>query len=123
MCYNELMDYGIIITSILGSAGLFSLLQYLITRHDKKNDDLFIIKRDIKSLKDTQDQVILRVTRMELLNLIDKQPNNIDAILQVAEYYFIALNGNAYAHSMFEEWAKEHNVAIGWLPKLKKGNK
>ena len=78
------MDYAILFTSILGSAGLFSLIQFLINRHDKNNDDLFIIKRDIKSLKDTQDQVILRVTRMELLNLIDKQPNNIDAILQVS---------------------------------------
>lgn len=119
-CYNHIMDYGIILTTILGSAGLFSLIQFLITRHDKKNDDIKQIKNEITKIKSTQEQTILRVTRMELLSLMDKQPNNIDAILQVAEYYFIELSGNAYAHSLFEKWALEHNVAIGWLPKLRK---
>lgn len=119
-CYNHIMDYGIILPTILGSAGLFSLLQFLITRHDKKNDDIKQIKNEIQLIKGTQDQTNLRVTRMELLSLMDKQPNNIDAILQVAEYYFIELSGNAYAHSLFEKWALEHNVAIGWLPKLRK---
>lgn len=116
------MDYGILITAILSSAGLFSLLQYLITRHDKKNDELVQIKNELKSIKSVQDETILRVTRMELLHLLEKQPSNVDAILQVAEYYFIELEGNAYAHALFEKWAKAHKVAIGWLPKLKKGN-
>lgn len=115
------MDYGFIVTAFLGSAGLFSTVQYFITRHDKRHNDLDIIKKELMSVKSTQEDTNLRVTRMELIGLIDKQPNNVDAILQVAEYYFVELNGNAYAHSLFEKWAKEHNVAIGWLPKLKKG--
>lgn len=123
MCYNEVMDYGIIITSILGSAGLFSLLQYLITRHDKKDDTVKEFRNEIKIIKDVQHQTILRVTRMELLNVIEKEPSNIDAILQVAEYYFIELNGNAYVHSIFENWAKQHNVSIDWMPSLQKGKK
>ena len=116
------MDYGILITSILGSAGVFSLVQYMISRHDKKNDDYAQIKKELKSIKSVQDETILRVTRMELLHLLEKQPTNTDAILHVAEYYFIELNGNAYAHALFEKWAVKHNVAIGWLPKLKEGN-
>lgn len=116
------MDYGILTTAILSSAGLFSLIQYLINRHDKKNNDFIQIKNELKSIKSVQDETILRVTRMELLHLLEKQPTNVDAILQVAEYYFIELNGNAYAHSLFEKWAKSHKVAIGWLPKLRKGN-
>lgn len=123
MCYNEVMDYGIIITSILGSAGLFSLLQYLITRHDRKEDTVKEFRNEIKIIKDVQHQTILRVTRMELLSIIEKEPNNVDAILQVAEYYFIELNGNAYVHSIFENWAKQHNVSIAWMPSLQKGKK
>lgn len=123
MCYNEVMDYGIIITSILSSAGLFSLLQYLIIRHDRKDDTVKEFRNEIKIIKDVQHQTILRVTRMELLNIIEKEPNNVDAILQVAEYYFIELNGNAYVHSIFENWAKQHNVSIAWMPSLQKGKK
>lgn len=117
------MDYGIIITSILGSAGLFSLLQYLITRHDRKDDTVKEFRNEIQIIKDVQHQTILRVTRMELLNIMEKEPDNIDAILQVAEYYFIELNGNAYVHSIFENWAKQHNVSIDWMPSLQKGKK
>ena len=117
------MDYAVIITSILGSAGLFSLIQYLINRHDKRYDAVGEFRNEIKIIKDVQHQTILRVTRMELLNVIEKEPDNLDAILQVAEYYFIELNGNAYVHSIFEKWAKQHNVSIDWMPSLQKGKK
>jgi hypothetical protein len=115
------MDITLIMSTILGSAGVFSLIQYLVTRHDRKNDDLISIKKELKSMKKCYQDTNVRVTRMELSALIRDDPNNIDAILQVAEYYFIELDGNAYAHSVFEKWAVEHGVAIGWLPKLTKG--
>jgi len=117
------MDYGLIITAILGSAGIFGLVQFLISRHDDKNNDFVYIKRELRALKKSQDDTNARIARIELLGLMRDEPNNIDAILQVAEYYFIELDGNAYAHAMFENWAVEHGVAIGWLPKLKKGVK
>ena len=117
------MDYGLIITTILSSAGVFGLVQFLINRHDNKKNDLTVIKKELRELKKSQDGTNLRVTRMELIGLIRDDPENIDAILQVAEYYFIDLDGNAYAHAMFENWAIKHGVAIGWLPKLKKGVK
>lgn len=117
------MDYTIIFSTILGSAGLFGLLQFIINRHDKKKDDLATIKKSLKELKNSQESIAVRVTRMELTDLIRNDPNNKDAILQVAECYFIELDGNAYAHAMFEKWAEEHGVATGWLPKITKGVK
>lgn len=114
------MDFAFFISAILGSAGIFSLIQFLISRHDHKNDNLGSIKNDLDSIKSGQNDLNIRVTRMELTNLIKNDPDNLDAILQVAEYYFIELDGNAYAHAAFEEWANNHGVAIGWLPKLKK---
>lgn len=110
-------------STIIGSAGVFSLVQFLISRHDRKRDDLDGIKKELKSIKAGQDAINTKVTRMELMNLIKEDSNNIDSILQVAEYYFIELDGNAYAHAMFEKWAKAHGVAIGWLPKITKGVK
>ena len=117
------MDYGLIITTILSSAGLFGLVQFFVTRNDHKKNNLGRIESEIKALKKSQDDTNTRVTRIELLGLMRDDPENIDAILQVAEYYFIELDGNAYVHAMFENWAVKHGVAIGWLPKLKKGVK
>lgn len=117
------MDYGLFFSAILGSAGFFGLIQFLVTRHDRKDKDLQDIKAQLKKIRESQRQNDIRVTRIELKGLIRDDPDNIDAILQVAETYFIELDGNAYAHAMFEQWATEHNVAIGWLPKLKKGVK
>lgn len=117
------MDFGLFITTILGSAGLFSMVQFFVMRHDRKKEDLVGIKKEINKLRKAQIDTNMRVTRMELLSLIRDDPNNVDAILQVAEYYFIELDGNAYAHAVFEKWAKEHGVATGWLPKITKGVK
>ena len=118
-----MIDYGLFISTILGSAGVFSLIQFLVMRHDRKKDDLASIKKELVIIKKSQDDTNTRVSRMELLGLIKDDSDNIDAILQVAEYYFIELDGNAYAHSIFEKWAIDHGVATGWLPKLTKGVK
>lgn len=117
------MDYGLIITAILSSAGLFSLIQFLVVRHDNKKNNFTSVMKELKEIKDGQKNTDIRITRMELMNLIKEDPDNIDAVLQVAEYYFIELDGNAYAHAIFEKWAIEHGVATGWLPKITKGVK
>lgn len=117
------MGYGLFFSAILGSAGFFGLIQFLVTRHDRKDKDLQDIKAQLKKIRESQRQNDIRVTRIELKGLIRDDPNNVDAILQVAEYYFIELGGNAYAHAAFEKWAKEHGVATGWLPKITKGVK
>lgn len=118
-----MIDFGIFIPAILGSAGVFSLIQFLVSRHDRRSDDFATIKRELIKMKKCYEDTNVRVTRMELMGLMRDDPNNVDAILQVAEYYFIELDGNAYAHAVFEKWAIEHGVAIGWLPKITKGVK
>lgn len=117
------MDVGLIITTILGSGSFFAMVQFLVSRHDHKKGDLAGIKEEISKIRKTQKDTNTRVSRMELLSLIRDDPENVDAILQVAEYYFIELDGNAYAHAIFEKWANEHHVPYGWLPKLTKGAK
>ena len=114
------MDVALtVICSCLGSAGAFGFIQYLIARHDKKNDELDSIKKDLDSIKNTQQETIIRVTRGELKDLIRDDPENVEAIMQVAAYYFVDLDGNAYLHAIFEKWAKEHDQPTSWLPQLR----
>lgn len=112
-----------LLIALFSSAGTFSLIQFIISRHDRKKDNLSSLKKDLERIEKLQNDTNLRVTRMELMNLINRDSNNLDAILQVAEYYFVELDGNAYAHAIFEKWAIEHDVAVGWLPKITKGVK
>lgn len=117
------MDTTVIITtvigSVLGSTGLFSLVQFLFSRHDAKKRENSDMEKRLVRLEKTSDQTILRVTRMELNNLIHDDPDNIEAIIQVAKYYFLDLDGNAYAHAKFEKWASEHDVPTNWLPSMR----
>lgn len=118
------MDTVALLVGLFGGGGIIGFLQYLINRHDTRKTDIATIKRDLSTIRKSQDDMAKRVTRMELMTLLRNDPDNKDAILQVAEHYFIELDGNAYVHAMFEKWAKTHDVPVGWLPSLhKKGNK
>ena len=114
------MDLGAaIITGFLGAGGVISFVQFMISRHDSQKSELGAIKKELKDIKNTQHETIIRVTRGELKDLIRDDPNNIEAIMQVAGYYFVDLDGNAYMHTIFEKWAKEHDQPTNWLPQLK----
>lgn len=114
------MDIGVaLISGLLGAGGLISFVQFMISRQDKKNSEMETIKKELQEIRKTQKETIIRVTRGELKDLIRDDPDNIKAIIQVAEYYFKGLDGNAYMHTGFEKWAKEHDQPTGWLPQLK----
>lgn len=113
------MDYGALITGLFGGGAVFGFIQFWVTRHDAKKSDIKALRNDIAAIKRTQNDIQIRQTRIELIGLIRMDPDNVDAILQVAEHYFIELDGNAYAHALFEKWAKAHDVPVGWLPKLR----
>lgn len=113
------MDYGALITGLFGGGAVFGFIQFWVTRHDAKKSDIRALRNDIAAIKRSQNDIQIRQTRIELIGLIRMDPDNVDAILQVAEHYFIELDGNAYAHALFEKWAKAHEVPVGWLPKLR----
>ena len=121
------MDAGILIGAIFGSAGLFSFLEFLVRRHDHKRSPLKDVQDELK--KNTEEtmkareearQFNLRITRMELFELIKLDPENKKAILEIAYQYFIELDGDLYMHDMFETWANEYNVSTIGL--IKKGD-
>ena len=103
---------------ILGSAGLFGLIQFLITRHDNKNRLFSKIDHKLTQINDKCDRNELATTRLQLIFLIDSQPDNKDTILQTAQRYFIELDGDGEAWAVFHAWAKEHNLDTGWYKAL-----
>ena len=112
------MDYGILISSIMGSVGLFSLTQFLINRHDNKNSRLIRIDSKLDNIEKRCKRNELAITRLQLLFLIENQPENEDAIESTAHRYFVELHGNAEAWMPFYHWASAHHVDTDWYKNL-----
>lgn len=118
------MDVGLaIITSVFGSAGVWGLIQFLISRYDNKKQDLSQIKGQLNKIECKCDRNELAITRLQLFFLIKSQPSNEDAILMTAQRYFVELNGNAEAWAAFHKWAVAHKVDTGWYKALLKSGK
>ena len=55
------------------------------------------------------------VTRVELMILIEHDPDNKVAIERMAKYYFVELDGNRYMEEKYSEWALSHDGDISFL--------
>ena len=115
---NNLLGVPELIGIILGSAGLFGLIQFLITRHDNKKQMLANIDGKLTQINKKCDRNELATTRLQLIFLIDSQPENKDTILLTAQRYFIELDGNGEAWAVFHKWAKAHKLDTGWYKAL-----
>lgn len=107
-----------VVIAILGSAGLFGFIQFLISRHDGKERSLVQINTKLDSIDKKCDRNELATTRLQLIFLIDAQPQSKDTILQTAQRYFVELNGNGEAWAVFYDWAEKNKLDIGWYKSL-----
>ena len=57
------MDFGLFFTTLLGSAGVFGLVQFLISRHDNRNDRTKTIEKKLNKIENWQEDLNLRMTR------------------------------------------------------------
>lgn len=105
-------------TGILGSAGLFGFLQFIISRHDTKERSLAQIKLQLDDIEHKCDRNELAINRLQLLFLIESQPQNKDTILQTAERYFVQMKGNGEAWAVFYAWAEKNKIDVGWYKAL-----
>lgn len=118
------MDVGVsIFVAVISSTGLFGLAQYLISRHDAKNDKLKRYADQLNRIEEKCNRNELATTRLQLFFLIKTQPSNEDAIEATAQRYFIELGGNAEAWAPFYKWATTHKVDTGWYKALLKREK
>lgn len=75
------------------------------------------VQENTKELQDFKADNELKLSRMELMNLIADYPDNVDDILKAAEHYFLDLKGDYVADKAFEDWAKKHGVNSDYLLK------
>lgn len=98
------------ITAALGVVtGMVSAIQEKVTADLK--GDLEQLSQDVASIK-------LDTTRMQLLTLMNEDPDNVTDILKVAKYYFKDLNGDWYMSRLFTEWANSHNIDVSDMVKI-----
>ena len=113
------MDIALAISgAILGSAGLFSFAQFMINRHDGRERALSQIKKQLDTIDHKCDRNELATTRLQLIFLIDSQPDNRDTILTTAQRYFVELDGNGEAWAIFYNWAEKNKLDLGWYKAL-----
>lgn len=99
---------GVIVAAVIGSNGLFALLQFLINRHD--------IKKNLKGKLTTLEKDVLR-TQMLLMILL--RPEEKKEILTIGQHYFEDLKGNWYMTDVFNTWleAEGHSKPEWFKPK------
>ena len=107
-----------VISSAFGSAGLFGLIQFLIRRSDQKREDKCQYTAQLNRIEKRTVDNEKAIVRLQLIYLIHEQPENKDTILLTAQRYFIELNGNGEAWAVFDEWAKNKKLDIGWYKML-----
>lgn len=117
------MEIGAIILAAVGSAGLFNLIQFLITRKDKKKDALADIRSDIAELKVALRTIEKDLCRTQMLLLMADYPDQKSEMMELAQHYFVDLNGDFYMSSLFSKWLKANNmdVPIWFDMSIKKG--
>ena len=52
----------------------------------------------------------LATTRLELMVLMEHDPDNVIEIEKLARHYFSDLEGNSYLTSVFSRWCREHGA-------------
>ena len=93
-----------IAVAVIGSTAASSLIQFLITRHDKKKESKDGIKGKLIILEKD-------VLRSQLLLLILLRPAEQQEIMIVGEHYFKELHGDWYMTSIFNKWLLESEIA------------
>ena len=71
-------------------------------------------QREIE-LKDVKQEQSL--TRLELIMLMEHDPENNAEIEKVAKHYFVGLDGDWYMTGLYSQWAKEHGGDISFMIK------
>lgn len=111
-----------VIIAVLGSAAVFGFIQFLISRHDKKNDDLKELKEEIKDLQKETKKSLKDSVRLQLLVLLIMRPDEDKEIIEVAQHYFNDLKGNWYMTPLFYKWCQTKKIKPEWFHYEEKSN-
>lgn len=100
-----------LVASIVGSTGLATLIQFLISRRDKYNDHLAKIDESLNRIECRLDDGEKNSARTQLILMISIYPEDTSEIMKLGEYYFSDLKGDWYMTSIFNKWLVSKNIA------------
>lgn len=93
---------GALVIIVGALTGVFSWISGQFTNAISSQIDEF--RQEVKTSNDSQD---LAIMRLELMNLIQNDPENVVEIEMLGKKYFEA-GGNSYVSRYFSAWAKEY---------------
>lgn len=99
-----------IIITIVGSGAFFSLVQFLVTRHDNKKGIIKEIKEEIRKIDERSKKAERDNVRLQLLTMISDYPDEEQEIMAIAKHYFEELHGNWYMTEIFGNYVKSRNL-------------
>ena len=102
------------IIGVLVAAGTWLIAQLDNAVAARIEDQTATLREEVKEIgkerEATAKQTDLQLTRLELMMLMETDPDNVIEIEKVAHKYFIELGGNTYMSSEFSRWCKLHNA-------------
>lgn len=63
-----------------------------------------------QEVREADEELQQSVTRVELLELMEHDPDNTVAIEKLARYYFVELKGDKWMSERYSNYAKEHGL-------------
>ena len=90
--------------ALLGSG----LIQFLITRADKKKENP--IEQKLDKIIDEQKKNEKDQLRTQLLVMMNLMPDSHEEIMQLAQRYFKELKGDWFYSSLFAKWIKDNDI-------------
>lgn len=109
------MNYIVPFLSALLGAGVLSFIQFLIERHDHKDDKLSEIEKKIEAISAQMMNHERDQCRTQMLLLISDYPKEYAEIMKVAEHYFSpsekgGLSGDWYLTNLFNRFLTQEQL-------------
>lgn len=102
---------GAVVAIVGAASGLFGWIQSQFTNAISNQIDDF--RQEVKTSNDSQD---LAIMRLELMNLIENNPDNTVEIERLGKKYFNPpYNGDSYMSVIYSEWAKERGLDTSFI--------
>ena len=102
------------IIGVLAAGAGWSINQLDRAISEKIENQTAVIQQEVKQVSIEREasakQTDLQLTRLELMMLMETDPDNTIEIEKVAHRYFIELGGNAYMSSEFSRWCKLYDA-------------
>lgn len=111
-----------ILIALLGSSGLFTIIQLLLNRYFNKKDKIDEVSQLLSALKKRIHLSELSDSRTQLLILINHYHDNHYAILKEAENYFCTLKGDSWMIEILTKWAEEEDINIDYIKRVHEEN-